>query len=592
MTEKNKYIAQYQAILDRNATKVVILDSLNDKEEESYPNEYPELDYDEIFKEEDPDEFLEGLLKSTEYEFFYSLFIEGKKSLLGKYNIAAYQAVIERNASKTLELYKLNSKERINYPDEYPGLNYDEIFKNKDPDDIIEDLLKSKEYQDLFYAVLTDIFKEGKDFVTRELSHSKLMDNPLMDYCPNDRSSIIDNLLSISYSTVITKEEVTYKLGKLLNQSSIIDNVLSVTAASTIIDSNTPLSIALINDEMAEYDPLNGDAGGYYISSNNRLVVTNKNLELNVGFLTHELAHQVMDSIFDNDSDPYDRTSKDKYHNTIKDTLLNIHKFVQQDFGLSIIFEDPNNTWKMGKDLSSMLFPKYLEGNNIKKFIVSFKNHNLNLNDQFPWLKGSSLLSEVMSCIKFEIADKLVESGANIPFIPNYMAYPDILNWFISNKQKIDLDYADCAGKTVLDYTDGDQDLIHKLITNADIYPPNYNPICVVNYECPKGEYNTIEIIEQLLALEKLLNFYNQNSLYNPESEDAEFIVRLPQIIAEGLYKGKIVEILEPLAEYWHEVVSPAAAEYISKHDVLSLESFYYQDNEVTLMGDSDHCPS
>lgn len=580
MTEENKYIAQYQAILDRNATKAVILDSLNDKEEKSYPNEYPELDYDEIFGNKNPHEFLEGLLKSTEYEFFYSLFIEEKKSLLGKYLIASYQAIIEKNTSKCIKFHKLNSKEKINYPDEYPELNYDEIFKNKDPDDIIKDLLDSKEYQDLVYALLPDILKEGKDWVTRELSHSELINHPLIDYCPKDRSSIIDNLLSISYSTVITKEEVTYKLGKLLNQSSIIDGVLSVIAFSTTIESDTPLSLALINDEMAEYNPLRKNSGGYYSPSNNRLVVTNKDLELNVGFVTHELAHKAMD-IFDNNSKPFNEFSEAKYHNAIKATLLNIHQFIQQDFGLKITFEDQNNTWKMGKDLSSMLFPQYLEGNNIEKFILSFKNHNLNLNDQFPWLKGNSLLSKVMSYGKFEIADKLVEAGANIPFIPNYMTHPDILNWFIHNNKKIDLDYVDCDNKTVLDYADGDHDLIHKLISNADVYPPNYSPICVVNYECPKGEYNTIEIIDQLSALEILLNFYNQNSSYNPESEDAEFIVRLPQIIAEGLYKGKIVEILEPLAEYWHEVISPAATEYISKHDSASFESIYCQDNII-----------
>ena len=50
------------------------------------------------------------------------------------------------------------------------------------------------------------------------------------------------------------------------------------------------------------------------------------------------------------------------------------------------------------------------------------------------------------------------------------------------------------------------------------------------------------------------MNFYNQN--YDPSEEDDEFIVRLPQIIAGGLYEGKIVELLEPLVEYWQEKLS------------------------------------
>jgi hypothetical protein len=80
MITENYYIAQYQTILDRNATKVAILDSLNDKEQENYPNEYPDLNYDDIFKDEDPDDFLEAILKSTEYEDFYALVIKKTRS--------------------------------------------------------------------------------------------------------------------------------------------------------------------------------------------------------------------------------------------------------------------------------------------------------------------------------------------------------------------------------------------------------------------------------------------------------------------------------------------------------------------------------
>ncbi len=60
--------------------------------------------------------------------------------------------------------------------------------------------------------------------------------------------------------------------------------------------------------------------------------------------------------------------------------------------------------------------------------------------------------------------------------------------------------------------------------------------------------------------------FYNHG--YEKDEEDAEFIVRLPQIIAESLYKGKIVEIFQPMVGYWQEIVSPAAAAYQEQHDV------------------------
>ncbi len=46
-------------------------------------------------------------------------------------------------------------------------------------------------------------------------------------------------------------------------------------------------------------------------------------------------------------------------------------------------------------------------------------------------------------------------------------------------------------------------------------------------------------------------------------SEDLEFIVRLPQIIAADLYEGPIVKIFAPLEECWKGVISPAAQKYV-----------------------------
>ena len=164
----------------------------------------------------------------------------------------------------------------------------------------------------------------------------------------------------------------------------------------------------------------------------------------------------------------------------------------------------------------------------------------------FLGLMEKSLLSYALSCLKFDLADALVAAEATIPFIPSYMTYTDILNWFVANKQKMDLDCKDCNEKTVLDYAAGDSQLIKTLITNADIYPPDFAPICYVNYECQEEKVNSTIIEKQLGALELLLNFYNQG--YEENEEGREFIVRLPQIMAGGLYEGKIVEVLEPLA--------------------------------------------
>ncbi len=118
---------------------------------------------------------------------------------------------------------------------------------------------------------------------------------------------------------------------------------------------------------------------------------------------------------------------------------------------------------------------------------------------------------------------------------------------------------------TALDYASDVQIVKTLILGGAIAYPPNFLPICSIDPKYQdKGKDSKI-ITEQLDALEKLLMFYIQD--YKSYNEDEEFIVRLPQIIASGLYKGKIVEILEPLVEYWQENISPAAVAYHEQYD-------------------------
>lgn len=113
---------------------------------------------------------------------------------------------------------------------------------------------------------------------------------------------------------------------------------------------------------MEDYDPTsNINSEGYYSDTTNRLVVINKNLELNLEFIIHELAHKVMAVLFNNISEPYNNHSlKNKYHQAIKNTLINIQTFLKKDFALEVKFKDQNNTWQMGKTLSKALFFQYL----------------------------------------------------------------------------------------------------------------------------------------------------------------------------------------------------------------------------------------
>lgn len=488
------------------------------------------------------------------------------------YYLAFYQAILDNNLIKLVQLQDLTNEELLNYPEEYPHLDANEIFKANHPMDFINTLLRTAEYKELYlkYDDATNPLATEENIALREKTSLELLKHPLIDYCPSDRSSIIESLLAVSYSKIITKAEVITKLTPLLNKSPIIDNILSVMAISTTINQVKPFSIALIDEKMEIYDPVMGDCGGYNNDIINRIVVTNEDAKLNLEFIIHELAHKTMYKLFDNDAKPYNNeSSKEKYHSAIKNTLLNIQNFIQQDFGLEIKFEDQNDTWKMGKTLSTMLFPQYLADNGSQEFISSLKKYNLNIDDKFSWLDGYTPLGVALSTQRFELASSLVKAGATIrPDMIHKAAEvnsSEILNWILENQSTIDINHKDCEGLTALDYA-SDPQIIKTLISAVAIaYPPNFEPICDIDPKCQDTEEDSIIITEQLHALEKLLNFYNQN--YVQSDEDAEFIVRLPQIIAGGLYKSKIIDVLEPQAEYWQEIVSPVAELYQEQHD-------------------------
>ena len=568
VTKNNYYLALYQAILDRNITKILELEKIPYAEEENYPNEYPELDYKAIFGEDDPDDFLDALLENDEFKDFYSTIVD---TLSNFYYLAYYQAILDRDLAKALALSKYTSDDDAKFPGEYSTLDYNEIFGDNDPVDFISSLLRTEEYK-WFYAAFDEAknpLATKENIAIREEKHLELMAHPLTDYCPNPvhGPSVIDSILSISHSTVIKKEEITVKLTKLIKQSPIIDDVLSIVNSIATIN---PFSIALIGSQIQDHDPTyKSTTGGYHHPIYNRLVVTNENSELNLGFMTHELSHKAVNAGFDNGFKPYNNAaSKERYHTAIKNTLLNIKDFISQGSGLDIIFEDQNDTWQMGKALSAILFPQYLDKDSIPNFISLLKQYNLNIDDKFSWLDGFTPLGIALYYRKFELADALVEAGAavrsTILHASSISSSMELLNWFLENKQDADMNSKDCYGMVALDYA-WDSQMISKLISlGAVAYPPNYQPICSAALEC--GNTNNGAITEeQLSAIEAFLMLYHQ---YSEDKEDAEFIVRYPQIIAQGLYKGKVVDIFQPIAEYWEQDMSPVFREYIDRHDM------------------------
>ena len=50
MSKENYFLSLYQAILAKNLTKVLEFYSFTDKKIDNYPNEYPSLSYNKIFR--------------------------------------------------------------------------------------------------------------------------------------------------------------------------------------------------------------------------------------------------------------------------------------------------------------------------------------------------------------------------------------------------------------------------------------------------------------------------------------------------------------------------------------------------------------
>lgn len=136
--------------------------------------------------------------------------------------LAYYQAIIDRNITKLNE--DLTDEQEENYPDEYPELNYNEIFQDSDPDEFIISLLRSEEYKDLFHEFECEI--EGAENIAirdaniaiRDANIAELNNYPLINYSPNPNFSFstIDSLLSVTYSKIISKEKVVNELSKIV----------------------------------------------------------------------------------------------------------------------------------------------------------------------------------------------------------------------------------------------------------------------------------------------------------------------------------------------------------------------------------------
>lgn len=356
--QEQYYVAYFQAITKQDLSKATQLYLLNEDERSEYKGEYSAKTYDKYFGDDDPQDILQDIL--NENEEFYILLKQKIGELAGNYYVASYQATIEKNAKKATMLDKLSSEEKIKYSNEYPNLTYDDIFNNNDPNEVLNSFLENEEYKE-FYLQQIDVDNDlatEENIAIREANYLELMNHPLINYCPNPVNGldIINNLASVSFSTEINNFEFVHALATAANQSPIIGEMLSTIAISVNMYDDKQISIALIGDNIQEYDPTmeENDNGGFNPLKNS-LTILNENQDLNAPTLVHELTHHSIHLLFKNMGVPYYKDSaelKAKYHQAIKSTLLNIKEFVYQKFNINIShIKNTDSTWEIGKKL-------------------------------------------------------------------------------------------------------------------------------------------------------------------------------------------------------------------------------------------------
>ena len=97
----------------------------------------------------------------------------------------------------------------------------------------------------------------------------------------------------------------------------------------------------------------------------------------------------------------------------------------------------------------------------------------------------------------------------------------------------------------------------------------------IFNNENKESIDNPRIVINELKALRIILDSFR----YDTNNKIAqEIIVRLAQVIANDLYEGKVVQILQPLQEYWDEFVSPSIYKFIDEPNGECLITGGYRD--------------
>ncbi len=374
----------------------------------------------------------------------------------------------------------------------------------------------------------------------------------------NYQHNIIDRIISVCYSKTANQNEIAKNLIGLAKKSYVLHDALLLYTQNIQTKKVMP-KIIFLNTLLEEFNPtIDSTTKAYYDKVDCYIVVPLYEGKYPFDTVIHEIIHADME-IFENDSKPYNSDlSKQKYYLAIKRTLINIKNFLNQNLKSNFDFKDNEHHYEMGKELFYWLFPQYLSANEISKYIDKIRDADLDLNHNFCWLSNKTPLMQALSYDNEALADALLTEGATLTGTAREINMLKLFNsfaheWINKNTGKLEINNHNYLIK-----------INERNITKHDQL--------LIEEPCERDKF-----LSEFNYFEDLLSSYR----YEEGKIDDEVIARFVQVIAKHQFEQNIVHILEPLEDFWLDVIHPFTEEVsdfygIASNMCLPLESLEY----------------
>ncbi len=425
-----------------------------------------------------------------------------------------------------------------------------------------------------YYCQETSIVKSNEDLV--DCNRRSLEKHPVVNYClnPTNKLSLISPILQNSYSKEPIYTTFISSLAEIINRSPtmIKDLLIFFAAAST----HAKINIQVIKN-MKEHIPTlkQGLMQGLrtYSGEEQKTYITLLNEEDVYTFLLHEITHYSLSILFNQVyPNPYhynDEIRKNLFSQAVRKTFVNIQDHLKNAYNYNITISEEESNFAIAEKINHLI-----EGFGYPTFF-DFHYRSLNLSDKLSKLGTNSIQVGVgfgdLGLIKLSLLNNEPLDGNFLLEVIAQNNETNLFNWILENDINFDINYINIEGKTAIDYT-SDPNLIKLMIqAGAKVYPSIYKDTCehiiMPNIDDVANKIRE-EIPLDLKSIRQILSFAYG---YDESQQDSEFIAFVIQTLSSKKYfNPNIVEIIQPIIEYWDESIKPAIYEYHQNNSLIN----------------------